>query len=311
MLPVGAVLEAMLSEHAVLYDVSHILPRGATPYRVRDPSQIRFIVIHKSGADGPAGYAGAVASARYQIREKRDGGRGWPGMAYTYWLPREPDRDELGRIVAYRCNPDTARSYHTGGVMNGLGVGIGVQGNYDGDWDLVGGVPNVERAPTDAQMELLDGLVTHLTLQHGIVLGLDPAKPDDDDYGLTGHWEHGKAVCPGDALRQWVCARRLSPPPHPVAPAMMDLAISTGELNPARFDYAQRNRALELLGYYSGADQTCWDVDSRGALEAFQRANGLSDDGWWGPATATRVAFALREKNLLDEEAFYLEGRHA
>lgn len=131
-LPNGAKLEAVLGGALVIYDVAHLLPtnpKSKKVYRRRSPGGIRYAIVHKSGADGPAGYRGAEGSARYVTRK-----RGWPGAAYTYWLSREPDVTEQGRVI-YRCHGDSVRSFHTGGRMNTLGVGIGVQGNYDGDGD--------------------------------------------------------------------------------------------------------------------------------------------------------------------------------
>lgn len=276
MVPEGAVREALISADVAVYDVHRLLPRRSA-YPSRDPSDIRHVVVHKSGADGPPGFAGAVGMARFCVDH-----RGWPGAAYTYWVPREPDVDTDSRLVVYRCQPDEARSYHTGGAMNGRGVGVACQGNYDGEWDLVDGVPQVLREPTAAQLTALGAMVDWLALRHtGFHPGLDR---DSNLWGLTGHWEHGKPVCPGDALRAWVELRRGGGTPPTPAP----------EPTPRRRSVREIQAALATLGFAPGPVDGVLGYRTRAALERFQASAKVSVDGWYGPETAAAMSAALK-----------------
>lgn len=291
MMPEDARLERVLSEEVEVWDVSHLLAKGRGKYTNRDPSQIEFCYFHKSGADGADGFKGMLNSSRYVTSPKPPVGygRGWPGFPYTFWFSRVPDRTVDGALIIYRGQPDDVRSYHTGGPANGNGIAAAFQGAYDGQWDLLStGVPRVERQPTPEQYIMADAFVRALPDWHGI----EPTGKIGDKWQLTGHWEHGKAVCPGDALRSWVQVRRgdlgaVEPPaPRPaLIPDSHHLARSptTKELQ----------RALKSLGFDPGPVDGIWGHRSRGALERFQAAVGFIPDGWYGPNTAESLVSAM------------------
>jgi len=287
-IPNDALLETDLGDGVVLYDVSHLLKRHPTKkYLKRDAKKIAAIVVHKTGADGPPGFKAAEAMTNFCVDH-----RGWPGAAYTFILPRVPDEHD-GRLVVYRCNRDDVRSYHTGGQMNETGVGIGVQGNYDGEWDLLSsGLPRIAREPTAAQWTMLKRLVDWLAISHGIVVG---RTGPDDDWGLTGHWEHGKIICPGDALRLWTQTQRgeavtmLEPSTPPRLPAPTPGAIDTTKLSALDLQ-----RALKSIGFDPGPLDGLWGYRSRAALEKFQSSESLTADGWYGPKSAEALSTRLR-----------------
>lgn len=289
-LPEGK-FEAALSNRVSLYDVSHMLPRNDAfaPYPARNVRKISHVLIHKSGADGPDGFTGIKASAAYFTSLYR--GKGAPGFPYTYWCPRVPDMDAEGRYVVYRGNLDITWSWHSGSGMNEIGVAVCAQGNFDGD----GG--RVERAPTEAQMACVSDLVDWLEERHK----LEYAKPlPDGDYSLTGHWEHGKPVCPGDYLRAWVEERRGSaqrmPPTRPPA---------AGEVEIRNFSVLERKKALRLLDItYRPSAKDRWDYEDRAALERFQVAQGLKADGWWGPQSMRAMLTALRKHGFAERSVF-------
>ncbi len=277
--PGEAKLQAKLADGVAIYDASALLPTHATRrYGARDPGEIRHVVVHKSGADGRPGIHGAVGMANFCVTH-----RGWPGAAYTYWLPRQPDLDGEGRMAVYRCNPDDVRSYHTGGAMNGRAVGVCCQGNYDGEWDLIQGVPRVTREPTNDQLIMLSSLVAYLEERHpGFKPGLDR---DLNLWGLTGHWEHGKPVCPGDRLRQWVETRRGGGVPAKAAKPPAEVFKPTA---------LELQQSLAELGFPPGPLDGVIGYQTRSALEKFQASVGLEADGWYGPKTAAALALALR-----------------
>lgn len=279
MIPKGAKFEVELSPHAAIYDVSHLLPcNPKRKYQTRDAKVITSIVIHKSGADGLPGFEGLTACVNYVIRSKVPP---FPGAAYTYWLSREPDVDERGRYVIYRAQPDEVHSWHTGGELNRTGVAIGVQGNYDGQWDLIDyETPKIDREPTAAQQLMLATLTEHLAARHQIKLDWQYS---DGLHALTGHWEHGKLVCPGDWLRRWVMTVRgeskITPLPVPIIGTKMkarDLQTS-----------------LKALGFDPGPIDGQMGFRTRAALERFQGAAGVTIDGWYGPRTAAALRWAI------------------
>jgi hypothetical protein len=282
--PEAAKLEAVLGGGLVIYDVSGILPvnsKSRHVYRRRNVRGIRYAIIHKSGADGPPGYRGAEGSARFVTRH-----RGWPGAAYTYWLSREPDLTEQGRVI-YRCHADSVRSFHTGGRMNTLGVGIGVQGNYDGDGDGF-----ADKVPTDFQIDALAGLVAHLEERHP---RFEATRKLDQDMGwcLTGHWEHGKPVCPGDAMERWVRETRGE---LTAIAANVSRPAQPHEVDPNSFDVRQRQQALGMVEHSVGRIDGRWGFRSRAALEDFQFEMGLVIDGVWGKHTSAAMLGALRDR---------------
>jgi hypothetical protein len=289
MIPAGAQREAILHPGEVsVHDVSRILPRGPSGYRGRDENRVEAIVVHKSGADGPAGYAGCEASARFCVDHRR-----WPGAAYTYWIPREPDEDDDGCLVVYRCHSDVVVSYHTGGRMNRIGIGIGVQGRYDGEWDLVEpGRPKIEREPTKAQWQMLEALVDYLRERHHLWWDAESRE------SLTGHWEHGKPICPGDALRVWVCRRRGDPvvsgPTHP--PERPEPTGRSEDLY--RLSTRDLQRILAELGHDPGPVDGVLGYRTRAALERMQHEAGVVSDGWYGPETARALGSLLRKRGL-------------
>lgn len=170
-------LETQLAGGVLLIDVSDQLPR-ARPYpRRRD--KIDRLIIHHSGALGPAGRAGIEASARYASTPK-PAGRGFAGFSYTFWLPYHAPK--TGPLVIYRGNPDEVRSAHTTG-FNDRGVAAVLQGN------LTHGHPSM------VQLELLEAFLPWAIERYKLEL------PD----GIVWHSLVGKKrACPGAAAVAWI-----------------------------------------------------------------------------------------------------------
>ena len=284
-IPQNAKKEIALDDKVVIYNVSALLPaHGTKTYKTRATDSISYIIVHKSGADGASGYKGAQGCANYVVNHRK-----WAGMPYTFWLSQDPDMDEQGRLVIYRCQPDDIVSWHTGNGMNGIGTAVGVQGDYDGDWDgLIG------KTPTDAQWTMIKALVPWLAQKHQIDLA---GASDSDEYYLTGHWEHGKSVCPGDALRGWVMKTRGQEPQN-VEPS------TPQEVLPLTFNTRDRQKALKLLGFYTGNIDGIWGPISRAALEELQKKANLKVDGWFGKNSAKAMLHSLRDRGLADKDAF-------
>lgn len=174
------IFEAQLAGGIALYDVSDVLPRHkAKNYRNRPVADIVRQYHHHSGALGLPGLPGAAGAARYRIRKS-----GWPGHPYHFWLSYQADRDEQGRIVVYRCQPDAVLCYHTGG-LNGGGLGICWQGNL------------TKRPPSSDQIEAAEALIPWLIERY-------------PGIGISWHSEaarwggRSKPACPGPFVEDWL-----------------------------------------------------------------------------------------------------------
>lgn len=187
-LPTGARLEAELAEGVVLWDVSALMPRGRHQRQTRRPASTRLAcaLVHHSGSLGLPGVEGAHRSALFTTQH-----RDFPGPGYHFWLPRDPVRDELGRLVCLRLVPDVTRAWHSGGRANDRGLGIALQGN-------------TSKLPVSpSQQELLEALLPWLAERHGwdwtairSWLGWH-----SDAARLGGR---PKAACPGLDAERWL-----------------------------------------------------------------------------------------------------------
>ena len=176
-IPDGAVYEADLGGGVALYDVSHLLPKHPTK-RYRDRGQPTEQYVHHSGKLGRPGYAGMYNSTRYTVRA-----RGWPGFAYTTWIPYLPVFDPAGNVCVLRGNPDTVRTYHAGSGPNTRAVSHCLQGN------------TTRRPLSNAQLKCLKQLL--------------PWYIDRLQVHTYGHCEapadgHRKATCPGTHAQTFI-----------------------------------------------------------------------------------------------------------
>lgn len=250
--------------------------------------RVEEVIVHHSGGNLLSGQTAplriaqfCVARPKYELKDGRQrlvgGGRGWPGIAYTFVVPARPAVQD-GRLVVYRCWPDTMVSWHTGAGHNTRGVGVCVAGSYRSRH--VRG-SDLEPKPDATAMVALEGLVVDYLLPR---YGITPKS------GLLGHFDAGKPTCPGDFLEFWVRGLRGEAVDQP--DAMAQLAHAQG----AALDGTRaRQGALASLGYHlgpAGVDGV-WGHDSRGALEAFQADERLVADGVWGPITEARVTARL------------------
>ncbi len=276
-LPSQSVFVDDLSADFALWDVSQALPQKGT-WPTRPLEDVKHLYVHKSGADGPAGFRGVKAMANYCVNH-----RDWKAAPYHVWLSAEPDEDGTTRMVVYRCLPWEARSYHTGGDANQHGIGIAIQGNYDSEWD---GISTIK--PTAAQQGALYAITEYLSE----LLNLDLTGIGPLGRTLSGHWEapKPKRVCPGDWARSWVLARREDT--EPPTPAISGPIWPTNRCPTA----LELQRVLALLGFDPGPLDGIRGYRTRGALESFQAAHGLEPDGWYGPRTAAAISTALTSR---------------
>jgi hypothetical protein len=265
------------------------LPRGPGKYQTIKGRKIRGIYGHHSAGNRKAGQAAALAIASFHTAKPvysgskwTGGGRGWPGAGYQIVVPTTPEEQD-GRLVVYRTASDDTWTYHTGPGHNAHGIGIVVAGCYqsrhrsnDAD-DDVGPGPSAAAAFEDVAQYLL--------AKHSLTA----------EEGLFGHFDAGKATCPGDWLEQLIRHLRGETFPHP-----RDRLVLGGERQAASagMSVKDRQQALLGLGFYlgpTGADGA-WGPLSKEALRAFQRSTGvLVVDGVWGPRTEAAMKLAMAE----------------
>ena len=181
--PAEALYKGLLAPGVALWDVSHLLPLGDKKQRYRDVQGIDTLVVHHSGRLGRSGFAGLLSSARYMSKV-----RGFPSAGYTFWIPAETERDEVGNIVVYRCSPDNERDWHSGSKLNDRGVAVALQGNTS------------TQPLTFSHMEGLEALIPWSWERYGL------AMPD----GLCWHSDakrrggRSKKACPGKNAEAWL-----------------------------------------------------------------------------------------------------------
>lgn len=205
------------------------------------------------------------------------GGRGWPGIPYTYVIPAYPSIED-GKLVIFKIWDDRWITWHTGGVYNHHGVGVCVGGWYASRHDLLTGHSNSHALakPTEEAMTCADALADHLMARHGLQLGPDT---------LKCHAELGKPACPGSYLENWVRTKRGDGEIVDPIPGHEDGRPLETEL--------QVQQALVELGYDPGKLDGIMGSYTSNAIRVFQTAERLRPDGIFGPITRTMMRQAL------------------
>lgn len=216
------------------------------------------------------------------------GGRGWPGIGYQFVIPTYPELQD-GKIVIYQTHDEDVWSWHTSGAINRRGLGIVLAGCFRSEHDPHSAIA-VPR-PDPLAITALDALLfEYLLPKHNLKA----------EEGLYGHFDFGKAACPGDYLEQWVRFKRGESLPDPDETFLDDPDPVPTAKKPVGVVFKtvkERQEALLKLGYDLGkwgADGS-WGTASRGALLAFQDNAGLVSDGVWGPKTDAAIVRALAE----------------
>lgn len=280
--------------------------------RRRNGGPVELLFVHQSAGNFRSGIDAARAIANFHtsppkyklnsdgsiayrtVRGKKrkhwiGGGRGWPGCGYTFVVPGLPEVVD-GKIEVYRMHDDDRHTYHTGGYYNRVGVAVCFAGTFTSRHTRSTKRERLAPEP-DAMLAGSELILDYLLPRYEI----DPAE------GLKGHFDAGKAACPGDALERWVREQRGEFVPTDPNPAGDDDCVIV-KPDARSFDtVAERQQALVDLGFdlgpygpkKNGVDGD-WGDASKGALDAFQEMAGIKVDGRWGRQTeaAMRVALA-------------------
>lgn len=173
-----------------LVDVSALLPRNPHRSYPKRTGPIRRIAVHQTQGGILPPPTGLIREAEYFVAPPGDKGidqgRGWPGFAYTFWVPFRPAVDGEGRLIVYRCQPDDVVSNHTR-TVNEDGVAVAFQGNFASVKKRDLGAPSTE------QLQVFPELLTHLVKRYGV--GFDAIHP---------HSAFTKPDCPGFELERQI-----------------------------------------------------------------------------------------------------------
>ena len=188
MLPPGATFEAVaphLGGAVAVWDVSHLLPtKKGKPQPARSPgARIVRCYVHKSGGEGPAGYAGVLGMARYVVARRM-----FPAPLHVLGLDgaRRGRRGAAGAVPLRSRRP--AHLAH-GGVCNDHGVSLALQGNLS------------KRDLTPLQRRVAEAGLAYVTQRYE----LDPVEPIGRHsrakrYGAS----KDKTICPGEYGERWL-----------------------------------------------------------------------------------------------------------
>jgi hypothetical protein len=203
-----------------------------------------------------------------------------PIMPYHVFVPFTPKRDELGRPVIYFCVDFVEETWHA--EKGNRGIGCGFQGLFYSRYlPKFRPIPHTDGRPSEAQQALI------YPIWDAWLKPLFRLK----DVNLKGHFDFGKATCPGDFIEEKIVQKRGEKPN-----ISQDQKTETSEW----FDtWHERQATLVSLGYdcgclgdlKNGVDGLPGEMTRR-ALEAFQKDSGIEVTGHWDPSTE-RVAETL------------------
>lgn len=214
------------------------------------------------------------------------GGRGWPGVPYTFVIPARPASED-GKLVIYRIWQDEWVTWHTGGIYNAHGVGVVVGGWYASKHDLLSAdslgsaapTSPAHARPTEEAMVCADRLTDYLMGRYALQLGPD---------SLKCHAELGKPACPGSFLENWVRVKRGEDAIRELIP---------GHEDPRPLDTVlDVQKALYALRFEPGPLDGIRGPFTEHAVKAFQRAEQIRPDGVFGPITRQALRLALQRE---------------
>jgi hypothetical protein len=247
-------------------DASAALPtRAGMGYRKRNPKAIAEIVVHQTQGQTRPGFDGMLREGEYFVAD-RPSGRGWPGYAYTFFIPHRPERLD-GRWVVYRGQPDDVVSYHTRG-RSPVSVAVAFQGLFRcRSAETAGG-------PSAAQFEIFGPFLLYLCERYGL-----------DRLAVFGHNDFGKEDCPGYDLERLVDDFR-DPLGEPVVPLV-------------GVRWERRQHALVTLGLLDAERASGdYDVPTRLAIERVQARISAPRTGHWTRPVDTFIRRELARRGV-------------
>jgi hypothetical protein len=249
-----------------IIDISDELPVHESKRYWKRKFPPRMVVVHhNAGSVAHRGRKGAEKAGAFFVatdNPEKEGmqGRDWPGFAYHFWAPHAFEVYR-GRLVVYQTQKIDVVSYHTPG-KNGIAISVCFQGSFAGPFN-----PASELHPSPDQWRAKDELWGYLRHELGLRYS-----------DLYTHSMFNKPACPGWMLENWVRSVRRQ--------EMQEFDRD----HKSKVDWREVQQALARLGFNQQ-----WNVDgipglqTRIAVERFQRAEGLVVDGVYGPITEARL----------------------
>lgn len=255
----------------VLKDASAMLPRRTgVAYKKRGSSVIDEIIVHQTqGSTKPPVREALLNEARFFIGDDDPAtadveGRGWPGFAYTFWIPFKPELTPAGLPIFYRCQPDDVVSYHTR-HRSAWGVGVAFQGLFRSRTSPDGGRPSVW------QLQPLRAFFGYLFNRYSIGV-LD----------LFTHSDFGKEDCPGFELEERVGDWRAE-------------YVRLQKL-PTLDSWQARQEALAIAGFLRKTEvDGVYGPVTRKTIERIQHAHAMPETGLWSRPLDTFIRRLVAE----------------
>jgi hypothetical protein len=297
---------------------------GAAPHSL-GPKEIKHVIYHQTYGSIQPGEKGPLRTAQFltadpQFKCKKCGhgwkgspdypssrcpkcagegqntgvGRGFPKMSYHVFVPFQPQRNEAEKFIIYYCVDFQERTWHSK-EGNKNGVGVAFQGRFNHpSLSLFRPTEGTDGQPSAAQQQIC------MPLWYEWLFPLmQKTRPQ-----LMGHWQWGKAACPGG----WIQSRILEA--HGQYPALSGYEL--GVTPPSAYTKSElfdtikeRQAALVLLGYdlgpygphKNGVDGQ-WGESCRAALHSFEVDVSLREDGNWDAETEQAMINVFKANDL-------------
>lgn len=288
-------------------------PAVQSGFRRKKDRIVNLLYCHQTGGSVTnKGFDAPLSTAHFQVRDpswvmkKVNGlmkwtwtgrGRGWPGIAYTWYIPWDPIIYN-GKIVIFQCNELDFITWHSSD--NEHSVSIVSQGYFRSRYMKKFRPRHGQTGkPNDSQCVALEGFIAEYAIP---ILGIMPKE-------IKGHCDSPKPklMCPGDDIEviyksfsRRMIDRFVDTPLFPYLPGMLNLD-----------NWRDRQASLILIGGHdigdtgpkgNGVDNDPGDL-TRFAIEVQEEQWGLPVDGYWDDTfdyfmKTMLVAHGMSQKDL-------------
>jgi len=229
-------------------------------------------------------------------------GRGFPRPSYHVFVPFRPKFNEKGKCIIYYMVDFNEKTWHSGASRaNRTGVAVCWQGRFRHP-SMGRFIPTkgTDGEPSQWQKMIAEPLW---------VEWLNPAFQINDTKKLMGHWEWGKAACPGGWLQSKILRMRGEKPlpgyETDDAPAPQVQWVPSELFNTLE----EQQAALVLLGYdlgpygpYKNGVDGDWGDLTYAALKGFEQDAKITQNGYWDEETETAMIAIFKANGLGADE---------
>ena len=307
-----------MGQDIIIYDISDLLPqhknypRGAFDilkpngkpavkgsYWFNDDFELDKLYVHQTaGSIRSKGFDAVINTASFFIRDPKwneagkwiGNGRGWPGFAYTYFIPFEPEIYQ-GKVVIFRCNLPGMVTWHSSDNKNNEAI---VCQGYFKSRHIKKFKPSkgTDGEPSELQIVALTEFIEYKKMQH-------------PDLKVLGHCDSPKPkiTCPGDVLEKLIGGEINIPDKTHV-----DIAAELPLLLPLD-KWKDRQAALKIFGYdlgsygkYKNGVDGVFGSKTRLAIEALEDEWGLIRNGYWDSMFDVVIRIVLLSKGVTQQD---------